>query len=145
MQKTIKKYFNDFKFKHPTPNDLKRTAEKVSGIQLDWYLNEWIETTHTIDYAIANVEDKTITLARIGQMPMPIDVTVTYTDGTSEDFNIPLRMMRGSKPTTATVLKSWPWTNPTYTFSTAKAIQTITIDPLEFMADIDKSNNFFFE
>jgi len=145
VQKTIKKYFNDFKFKHPTPNDLKRTAEKVSGIQLDWYLNEWIETTHTIDYAIANVEDKTITLARIGQMPMPIDVKVTYTDGTSEDFNIPLRMMQGSKPTSSTVLRSWPWTNPTYTFSTTKAIQTITIDPLEFMADIDKSNNFFFE
>jgi len=142
-QKTIKKYYNDFKFKHPTPNDFKRTAEKVSGIQLEWYLNEWIETTHTIDYAIAKVEDQTITLARVGQMPMPIDVTVTYTDGTSEDFNIPLRMMRGSKPTSATVLKSWPWADPSYTFKTDKSIQTISLDPLEFMADIDRSNNFY--
>ena len=143
VQKTIKKYFNDFKFKHPTPNDLKRTAEKVSGLQLDWYLNEWIETTHTIDYAIAKVKDNSITLVRVGQMPMPLDVTVTYTDGTKEDFNIPLRMMRGSKPTTATVLKNWPWTNPTYTFNTTKTIQSVSIDPLEFMADIDKTNNYF--
>ncbi len=30
VKKTIKKYFEDFKFKHPTPNDIKRTAEKVS-------------------------------------------------------------------------------------------------------------------
>ena len=143
VQKTIKKYFNDFKFKHPTPNDLKRTAEKVSGIQLDWYLNEWIETTHTIDYAIAKVKDNSITLARVGQMPMPLDVTVTYTDGTTEYFNIPLRMMRGSKPTTATVLENWPWANPFYTFNTTKTVQSVTIDPLEFMADIDKTNNYF--
>ncbi|WP_456377824.1 M1 family metallopeptidase, partial [Lutibacter sp.] len=95
VAKTIKEYFEDFKYKHPTPNDFKRVAEKVSGLELDWYLNEWIETTHTIDYAIAKVEDKTITLARVGQMPMPIDVTVRYVDGSTENFNIPLRMMRG--------------------------------------------------
>ena len=143
VQKTIKKYFNDFKFKHPTPNDLKRTAEKVSGLQLDWYLNEWIETTHTIDYAIAKVKDNSITLVRVGQMPMPLDITVTYIDGTTEDFNIPLRMMRGSKPTTAIVLENWPWANPSYTFNTTKIVQSVAIDPLEFMADIDKSNNYF--
>jgi hypothetical protein len=29
------------KFKHPTPNDIKRTAERVSGAELDWYLTDW--------------------------------------------------------------------------------------------------------
>ncbi|MEH6407950.1 MAG: M1 family metallopeptidase, partial [Leeuwenhoekiella sp.] len=38
LDKTLIKYFDDFSFKHPTPNDIKRTAEKVSGMQLDWYL-----------------------------------------------------------------------------------------------------------
>jgi len=140
---TIKKYFTDFKFKHPTPNDFIRTAEKISGLQLNWYLNEWIETTHTIDYAIAKIKGKEITLVRVGQIPMPIDVLVTYTDGSSENFNIPLRMMRGVKPTTSTVLKSWAWTNPTYTFSANKEISKILIDPSDLMADIDKTNNAF--
>lgn len=143
VQIFLKKYFDDFKFKHPTPNDVKRVAEKVSGLELDWYLNEWIETTHTIDYAIAKVENNSITLARVGQMPMPIDLTVTYVDGTSENFNIPLRMMRGNKPTTATILKDWTWAHPTYTFSTSKEIKSVVIDSLEMMADIDKSNNTF--
>ena len=143
VQKTIKKFFNDFKFKHTTPNDIKRTAEKVSGIQLDWFLNEWIETTHTIDYAIAKVEEKNITLARVGQMPMPIDVTVTYNDDTTENFNIPLRMMRGEKPTSAIILKDWTWAHPTYTFSTSKEIKKVEIDPSQFMADIDRENNTF--
>lgn len=143
VKETIKKYYNDFKFKHPTPNDIKRTAEKVSGIQLDWYLNEWIETTHTVDYAVAKVEDKTITLARVGAMPMPIDITVTYSDKTTEEFNIPLRMMRGEKPTSATIIKDWTWAHPTYSFSVDKEIKSVQIDPSGLMADIDKANNSF--
>ena len=55
LMETLKKYYTDFKFKHPTPNDIKRTAEKVSGLQLDWYLMDWTQTTNTIDYAIQEV------------------------------------------------------------------------------------------
>jgi len=143
VQKTIKKYFEDFKFKHPTPNDIKRTAEKVSGIQLDWFLNEWTQTTHTIDYAVAKVEGKSVTLARIGQMPMPVDATVIYVDGSTEDFYIPLSMMRGEKSTDATLLKNWSWANPTYTFSASKEVKKVEVDPSQFMADIERENNVF--
>ena len=143
VQKTIKKYCEDFKFKHPTPNDIKRTAEKVSGIQLDWFLNEWTQTTHTIDYAVAKVEGKNVTLARIGQMPMPVDVAVTYVDGSTENFYIPLSMMRGEKPTDATVIKNWSWANPIYAFPASKEVKSVEVDPSQFMADIDRENNVF--
>jgi hypothetical protein len=143
VQKTIKKYFEDFKFKHSTPNDIKRTAEKISGIQLDWFLNEWTQTTHTIDYAVAKVEGNTVTLARIGQMPMPVDVVVTYVDGSTENFYIPLSMMRGEKTTDATLIKNWSWANPTYAFSASKEVKSVEIDPSQLMADIDRGNNVF--
>ncbi len=143
LDKTLKKYFEDFKFKHPTPNDFKRIAEKVSGIQLDWYLNEWIETTHTIDYSVKSVSDKKIVLNRIGQMPMPIDLKITYTDGTSEDYYIPLQMMLGKKSTNATPLPSWGWANPNYVFSAKKFVKKIEIDSYHLMADIDRANNTF--
>ncbi|MDG2195134.1 MAG: M1 family metallopeptidase [Polaribacter sp.] len=142
-QKTIKKYFNDFKFTHPTPNDIKRTAEKVSGLQLGWYLNEWVETIHTIDYGVTSVAGAKITLERIGKMPMPIDVTVTYADGTTETFNIALRMMRGNKPTDATILEDWTWAHPTYTFTASKTVKSVEIDASQLMADIDRSNNVY--
>ncbi|MGB0892572.1 MAG: M1 family aminopeptidase, partial [Flavobacteriaceae bacterium] len=141
VAKGLKKYFKDFSFKHPTPNDIKRSMEKVSGIHLDWYLNEWTQTTHTIDYGIKSVDGKTITLERVGKMPMPMDVAVTYTDGTSENFNIPLRIMRGNKPTTATVLKDWTWAHPTYTFTTSKEVKSVEIDPSKLMADVNLANN----
>jgi len=141
--KGIKKYFTDFSFKHPTPNDIKRSMEKVSGIHLDWYLNEWTQTLHTIDYGVKSVEGNRITLERIGKMPMPIDIEVTYKDGSKEHFNIPLRIMRGNKPTSATVIEDWGWAIPTYTFTTSKNIKSVVIDKSNLMADINDENNVF--
>ena len=141
VAKSLKKYFTDFSFKHPTPNDFKRTAEKVSGIHLDWYLNEWTQTTHTIDYAVKEVNKTEITLERIGKMPMPIDIEVVYTDGTIETFNIPLEIMRGHKPTNATILKDWGWAHPTYTFSVSKQVKSVQIDKMGVVADVDMTNN----
>ena len=138
---TLKKYFDDFAFKHPTPNDIIRTAEKISGLELHWYLTDFAETTNTIDYGVKAVNGNEVTLERIGLMPMPIDLTVTYADGSTEDFYIPLQMMRGKKPTEATVLDDWAWAYPTYTFKTSKPISHVQIDPKELMADINKENN----
>jgi hypothetical protein len=150
LKATLKKYFNDFSFKHPTPDDIIRTAEKVSGLELDWYLTDFAQTTNTINYGIKSVEatDKTtnITLERKGLMPMPIDLTVEYLDGTSEDFYIPLEMMRGEKPTpdSVKVLPDWSWANNTFGFGLnveKSKIKSITIDPKGKMADIDNTNN----
>ena len=141
VAKGLKKYFKDFSFKHPTPNDVKRSMEKVSGIHLDWYLNEWTQTTHTIDYSVKSIKEKKITLQRHGKMPMPIDVRVTYKDGTTQDFNIPLRMMRGNKPTKATILEDWTWAHPTYEFEVTKEVAFVEIDPSKLMADIYPADN----
>ena len=141
VAKGIKKYFTDFSFKHPTPNDIKRSMEKVSGIHLDWYLNEWTQTTHMIDYGIKTIDSTKITLERIGEMPMPIDVEVTYTDGTYENFYIPLEMMRAEKPTSAKLLEDWAWANPIYTFDTGKTVQNVIIDKSGLMADVNLENN----
>lgn len=141
LETTIKKYYNDFAFKHPTPNDFIRTAEKVSGMQLGWYLIDFGQTTNTIDYSVNNIEGNSITLERIGLMPMPLDVTVTFNDNTTETFHIPLRMARGHKPTSATVIDNWAWAYPTYIFETDKQVKSVEIDPKNLMADVDKSNN----
>lgn len=153
--KTLKRFYADFKFKHPTPNDIKRTAERVSGANLDWYLTDWTQTTNTIDYGIKNVGDMgnatTVTIERIGRMPMPIDLTVNYKDGTKETFYIPLRMMSFVKenPTPEskrTILADWAWAYPTFTFQISKPlsnIEKITIDESELMADVKRSNNVY--
>jgi hypothetical protein len=158
LMKTLRRYFYDFKFKHPTPNDIKRSAERVSGANLDWYLTDWTETLNTIDYGIKSVEAATdgvqktgIFMERIGRTPMPVDVLVEYTNGTKESFYIPLRMMSFEKenPTPEikrTILKDWTWGNPNYFFEIDKdktTIKKITIDSSGLMADVKPENNSY--
>ena len=155
LEQTITRYFQDFKFKHPTPNDIKRTAERVSGANLDWYLTDWTQTTNTIDYRIKEVKDNAektnVTLERIGRMPMPIDLSVEYTDGTSESFYVPLSMMSFEKENPnpgakRIILSDWTWANPTYEFTILKpktSIKKITIDPSGLMADVKQTDNTY--
>ncbi|MGY6649206.1 M1 family metallopeptidase [Wenyingzhuangia sp. IMCC45574] len=142
LRGTLKRYFKEYSFKHPKPEDFIRVAEKVAEMELDWYLNFWVETTKTIDYKVGAVDGKKITLLQEGKMPMPIDVTVTYIDGSQEKFYIPLDIMRGEKPTNkVTVLKDWAWGKPMYSFEVEKEFKKIEIDPENQMVDVERENN----
>ncbi len=145
-------YYNTWRFKHPNPNDFIQVAEKCSGMELDWYKEYWINSTKTIDYSvgdIAVVNNKTsITIKRIGKMPMPVDVLVTFKDGTQEIHYIPLNLMYGEKPIEnkipRTVHEEWKWTHPLYSFTTTRSIQdikSIEIDPSMRLADVNRTNN----
>lgn len=155
LKKTLQRFYKDFAFKHPTPNDFIRTAEKVSGFHLNWYLTDFTQTTNTIDYAIKNIEDsngKTIvTLERKGLMPMPIDFYVVYENETTEAFHIPLRMTYAVKENPypnlkRTVLDDWAWAYPDYTFEIPESLENIKaliIDASQLMADINLEDNYY--
>lgn len=143
-------YYNQWKFKHPNPNDLIRVAEKRSNITLQWYKEYWINSTKTIDYAIDSLwEDagKTkIRIRRIGKMPMPIDIEIRFKDGSKETHYAPVDLMYGAKKENSNtkIYMEWKWTHPTYTFETDKKlfdIQEVEIDPSQRLADVDKRNN----
>ena len=154
LDKTLLRYYDEWRFKHPHPNDFIRVAEKVSGLELDWYKEYMVNTTATVDYGITNVREgdgksTRVELQRIGDFPLPQDVLVTYKDGSTELFNIPLVLMRGNKPAdrdmaTHTVLPDWPWTHPTYEFTIPKKmkkIDRIQLDPKDRAGDFDSGNN----
>jgi aminopeptidase N len=154
LKKTIKRYFSEWKFKHPTPNDFIRVAEKVSGFELDWYLMDWTQTTNTIDYGIRTVSKENgktkVVLERIGLMPMPIDLYVQYEDGSIEVFYIPLQMARAEKDNPfpnmkRTILGDWAWANPSYELEIPgdKNVKYISIDATNRIADIQPANNNF--
>ncbi|MEC4113312.1 M1 family metallopeptidase [Myroides pelagicus] len=156
MMATLKKYYEDYKYTHPTPNDFKRTAERVSGAVLDWYMIDWTLTNNTIDYAIQFVEevqkDQTlVSLKRIGRSGMPLDILVTYDDGSMETYYIPYTSMHWNKPNPyvqyeRTILDGWGWAQPEYKFIIPKSkssIKSIMIDPSQFMADINQENNIY--
>lgn len=150
--RALKKYYYQWRFKHPDAIDWIRVFEKESNLELDWYLDYWVNTTHTIDYAIDTVvEDNgktNVTLQRIGKIPMPMDVYVTFSDGSKKIYYAPLSIMRGEKENDTDldriVLPDWPWTHPSYQFtidSPMSDITSIVIDESGYMADVNKGNN----
>ncbi len=151
--KGMMRYYNTWKMKHPEPNDFIRVMEKTSGLQLHWYLRYWINTTKRIDYGINGVMEKDgatyVNLERIGEFPMPVDLVVTYSDGTKQLFYASLNEMLGSKAAEdkamqRTELTPWPWVNTTYIVKVQKPIamiREIEIDPSQRMADINRKNN----
>ena len=145
-------YYNTWKFKHPNANDFFRVAEKTSGLQLQWLKEYWVNSTKTIDYGLNDIQagnnTAIISIQRLGKLPMPIEVLITYKDGTTELHYMPLDLMLGAKGTESSVNrivhKSWQWVAPTYTFETSKplsALKSIEIDPSYRMPDLNRSNN----
>lgn len=151
--KGMKQYYETWKFRHPEPNDFIRVMEKVSGLQLKWYMNYWVNTTKHIDYGIKNIienEGSTfVTLERVGEFPMPIDLIVTYKDGSKVMYYIPTNETIGNKPIDQTSIErvdvnAWPWVYPSYTLNIQGKVSEITsieIDPSRRMADVDRKNN----
>ena len=155
LAKTLKEYYRLHQFQHPVPNDFRRIAERVSGIQLKWYLTDWTQTTKTIDYGIKSVEgDETktvIKIERIGSMPMPLEILINFNDRPSEVHYVPIPLMRGEKQNPYqmkwTVHKDWPWARPEYELiidHPKSKIIDIFIDPSYYMADTDRDNNTYF-
>ena len=148
LRKTLKRYYDEFKFKHPTPNDFKRVAEKVSDLELEWYLNEWTRTPHKIDYGIniSSLEnDRLVILERKARIPMPIELVVYFSDGTSEMYYIPNDLMFGYKKFDAKVnyMEPWNWASSQYEFKVEglKKIIKIEIDPSKRLADFNQADN----
>ena len=148
LDKTLKRYYEEFKFKHPTPNDFKRVAEKVSDLELEWYLNEWTRTPHKIDYGIdvSSLEDeRIITLKRKARIPMPIEVVVSFDDGSSDLYYIPNDLLHGYKSFNEEVylMEPWNWVSTEYEFVVEgnKKIIKIEIDPSKRIADVNQIDN----
>ena len=150
--KVLLNYYNTWKFKHPNANDFIRVAEKTSGLQLEWLKEYWVNSTKTIDYGLNDIQatptGAIISVQRIGKMPAPIEVLITYKDGSTELHYIPLDLMLGNKAAEGSVTRiihpECKWVQPTYTFETTKPLsnlKSIEIDPSYRLPDLNRTNN----
>lgn len=151
--KILLEYYRQWRFKHPNVNDFMMVAQKVSGLQLDWYKEYWVNTTKTIDYGIDSLWEEggktKIRIKNLGKIPMPIDLQLTFKNDTKELHYVPSYLMFGEKPVEdaaipRVVYDPWKWTHPIYIVETTHRLSDIVsvdIDPSERMADVNRNNN----
>jgi hypothetical protein len=150
FDKAMQHYFKQWKFCHPYPEDFRNSIIQYTGVDLNWFFDQWLETTKTIDYKIGKVKKKEkgiyeITLKRIGSMQMPIDFTVIDKNDSALHYHVPNTWFE--KPTGANTLPRWiGWgpklkTSYTTTINVGSKLQNVIIDPSYRLADVNMLNN----
>ena len=138
-------YSQRWMFKHPQPADFFRSMEDGLGESLSWFWRGWFYTAYANDQAVTNVardnakdvfgnESKgtnyfRITLEQKGGIIMPVEMDITFTDGTKERVKLPADIWRQNERLF------------TYGMATSKDIAQVVVDPDEAFADINRSNN----
>jgi hypothetical protein len=93
-------YIRSWAFKHPTPGDFFRSIENSTGEDLSWFWRSFFYTTDALDIGIDNVSTRTsegqtfatISLRRNTSIPFPVRLRVAYSDGSIQDFSLPVNI-----------------------------------------------------
>jgi hypothetical protein len=152
MRDGFARYYQNWKFKHPEPNDFVKTFEDVSGMELTWFQNYWLNTTKPIDFSVdsALVDKGGELLIQLGNkgVPLPIELMIEMKDGSKKYFYIPIDLTGNSKTNflrATTALPYWSAAEKTYRVVVngvkQKNVTKITLDPDGFIPDTNPDNN----
>jgi hypothetical protein len=149
----LRAYVDRYTFGHPYPADVQSVAQDVSGLQLDWLFEQFLDGAARYDYGAESIHHETVaggvrstvTLRRHEPGVLPVDVRLRFDDGTEEFVTVPLGVMQGHKPVPSgwTVAEPWAWTSPTYALTVERPSRVVeaVVDPERRMLDLDPSNN----
>ncbi|MFN8574514.1 MAG: M1 family metallopeptidase [Gemmatimonadaceae bacterium] len=138
-------YAQQWAFKKPQPADFFRTLVNSAGEQLNWFWRGMFYTTYANDQAIGGVDTQKaeelagdqrrgeqyhrITLQQKAGLIMPIQMEITYEDGSKELVKLPADVWRNNER------------EFTYGFFSKLRISQVVLDPNEVFADINRENN----
>ncbi|GIV33058.1 MAG: hypothetical protein KatS3mg031_0593 [Chitinophagales bacterium] len=148
----MRHYFDQWKFCHPYEEDFRNSIIRYTKVDLNWFFDQWLETTKNIDYRIVKVKKLkgetpftyAVKIRRKGRMQMPLDLLVTTRNGDSLFYHIPNQWF--VRQTTATVLPKWyGWDKlkPIYvaTINLPSRLKNVVIDPSQRLADVYMPDN----
>ena len=138
-------YSQRWMFKKPQPADFFRSMEDGLGEQLNWFWRGWFYTTYANDQALNNVERQDakdlvgndskgtgyfrISIEQKGGLVMPVELEISYTDGTRERIALPADIWRQNEKVF------------TYGMFSSKDIAQVVLDPDLSFADVNRANN----
>ena len=93
----FREYTRRWAFKHPQPADFFRTVEEVSGRDLSWFWRGFFYTSAALDQTVESVKQETggptdVTLANLGDAVMPVELRLTFEDGSTELVKLPVEI-----------------------------------------------------
>jgi hypothetical protein len=127
------RYIQTWRFKHPKPWDFFSMMDQAAGENLDWFWYSWYYTTWSLDQAVESVEDVggavRITVHDVGNLPMPVYLTLTLEDGSTVDATMPVNIWLAGSRTATTVV------------DTDGTVIRVEIGAGKSLPDVNRSNN----
>jgi Peptidase family M1 domain len=128
----FRQYLRAWAYKHPTPADFFRLMRDASGMDLDFFWRDWIYTTAWLDQAVDSVGTadgvQKVFLTNRGTMTLPLEMDLTYADGTAERVRLPVEM----------------WNlGPRFAYRVrgGRQVTGVVVDPRGVLPDVDRKNN----
>jgi Peptidase family M1 domain len=117
----FREYTRRWAFKHPQPADFFRTVDEISGRDLSWFWRGFFYTTATLDQSVESVKGETggatdVVVANLGDAVMPVELQLSYDDGTSQLVKLPVEVW-------------YQGDRYTYADHSGKAISGATVNP----------------
>ncbi len=99
MERVLRTYYQQFRFRHPTLQDFQKVCQEVSGRNLDWFFNQLVRGTGTVDFSVESISyyRKTdlnsgastfvtkVVVRRRGEVKMPVGLRLALEDGGAVD------------------------------------------------------------
>ena len=137
LQRILATFFDRWKFRHPTPQDLFDVANEVSGQDLTWFFDQVYRSANTFDYAAQELISErpagratapyrtTVAVQRRGEATFPVDVVTTFENGEQ-------------------VRERWNGLEPrvTYVYEKPSRATAVQVDPQRvLLLDVNYTNN----
>lgn len=150
----MKHYFNKWKFAHPYPEDFRQAIIEYTHVDLNWFFDQWMETTKQIDYKICSIKrvnkkekgnyQYQIKFKRKGDMQMPLDIEVIDVKNKNYSYVIPnTYFVKNDQKQALKTWKGWGLLNKTYvdTITLNNKIKRLEIDTTNRLADVYRMDN----
>ena len=129
--KALHYYIRQWNGKHPIPLDFFNCMNTGSGKNLNWFWKKWFYDSGVPDLAITNAKQSgkvaSVTVKMKGTKPVPVHLTIYYTDGSTQKLHQSIAVWEKSNVTTLN-------------FTTSKKIKKTVLGDLHD-ADANKNDN----
>ncbi|UOQ50983.1 M1 family metallopeptidase [Hymenobacter cellulosivorans] len=99
--KALHNYIRTWNGKHPMPYDFFNSMNEGAGQNLNWFWQRWFFDGGYPDLALQSVSKESIIVEAKGSKPMPVDLTVTYADNSTQKLHRTIAVWQdGSKTVT---------------------------------------------
>lgn len=149
FQKALKDYVAQWKICHPYIEDFRQSIIQSAGTDLNWFFDQWFETTKVADYGVKAKKLKDgkykITVKRHGDMIMPVDLLVYSNEQKIQQYTIPVSMYKKPGVNNLKPWIGWGELRKSYSFevSVPEGIRRVYLDGTNRMADIKRTDNLW--